>query len=305
METSPFPKTLILGGTGFIGQELQNIYKSENLDITFASSEDADILDSKSIKDKILESGAKVLVNLAAYTDVKGATLEKGDKNGVAWKLNVIGVENVAGICKETGVFFIHISTDNVFYGGTGPFREDDKPINDGEVDWYGYTKRMGEVGVEKYGGRYALIRIAYPFGGKDAGKDYILKLIENIKRDRPIFADQNFTPTYIPVFGSILKKTISTGPLGKFHVACRGVTTPYEIGKFLVERLKIENTLKRGSIADYEKLIGGKSPYNPKGGLLVADTEKRLEVNFPTWREAVEDFLRKDPSGTLPQESA
>ena len=154
----------------------------------------------------------------------------------------------------------------------------------------------MGEEEVEKVGGKFSIVRIAYPFGSINPDKDYILKLIKNVNLDRPIFADQNFTPTYIPTLSKALRKVITDKISGKFHVVCSEVTTPYKIAKFLAERLNLSPEVKKGSILEYEKTIGKKAPYNPSGGLNTEVTQKTLDLEFPSWEEAVGEFIDKIP---------
>ncbi|MEK7550210.1 MAG: sugar nucleotide-binding protein [Patescibacteria group bacterium] len=305
MTTLPYPKTLVLGGSGFIGSRLKELYVDLAQNLLFVSSNDVDILDFESLQNFIRQSGIDVVLNLAAYTDVKGSLAEIGNKDGLAWKLNVEGTSNVAKVCRQGGLYLSYISTDNVFYGGNGPFDEYDKLVNDGTVDWYGFTKRKAEEVVEKYCDKFSIVRIAYPFGSRDMNKDYVLKLIEGIKKDRPLFNDQKFSPTYISVLGDALKNIISNKLVGKFHVACREITTPFEIGTFLAKQIKIDNEVKPGSILDYEKLIGKKSPYNPNGGLKVKKTEELLDMEFPTWKEAVTDYISNNFKDSKPLESA
>ncbi|MCW5575105.1 MAG: SDR family oxidoreductase [Burkholderiales bacterium] len=58
-------------------------------------------------------------------------------------EINALFPHRMAALCAETGARFVHMSTDCVFSGKRGGYREDDAP--DAE-DLYGRSKRLGEV---------------------------------------------------------------------------------------------------------------------------------------------------------------
>ncbi len=59
--------------------------------------------------------------------------------------VNALFPHRVAAFCEATGARFVHISTDCVFAGTTGHYREDDAPD---ATDLYGRSKGLGEVGA-------------------------------------------------------------------------------------------------------------------------------------------------------------
>ena len=58
-------------------------------------------------------------------------------------EINALLPHRVAALCQAVGAHFIHISTDCVFSGRTGNYREDDVPD---PIDVYGHSKLLGEV---------------------------------------------------------------------------------------------------------------------------------------------------------------
>lgn len=59
--------------------------------------------------------------------------------------VNALFPHRVAALCEATGARFVHISTDCVFAGAKGHYREDDAPD---ATDLYGRSKGLGEVGA-------------------------------------------------------------------------------------------------------------------------------------------------------------
>jgi dTDP-4-dehydrorhamnose reductase len=59
-------------------------------------------------------------------------------------EINALLPHRLAALCREHGARLVHISTDCVFSGRGGNYREDDVPD---PVDLYGRSKLLGEVG--------------------------------------------------------------------------------------------------------------------------------------------------------------
>lgn len=79
-----------------------------------------------------------VILHAAAYTDVARA---EGPDRALCEAVNVTGTANVASL----GIPIIYVSTEYVFYGETGMYREEDTPA---PRNWYSETKCRGEAAV-------------------------------------------------------------------------------------------------------------------------------------------------------------
>src|SRR3989344_9283666 len=105
-----------------------------------------DITDTKSVDSFFANFNFEWVILFSAYTDVDGAENQRGKKNGIAWKINVDGVKNVAASTSKYSRKLIFISTSFVFDGTKGPYRESDKPGQNLDfVSWYGITKIEAE----------------------------------------------------------------------------------------------------------------------------------------------------------------
>ena len=60
----------------------------------------------------------------------------------LAWKVNVEGTKNIVEASKSAGSFLIYISTDYVFSGEKGCYKESDTPD---PINYYGLTKLEAE----------------------------------------------------------------------------------------------------------------------------------------------------------------
>ena len=85
-----------------------------------------DITDAAAVEKAITEAGVDGVVHCAAWTAVDAA--EDEDKQEIVRRVNVLGTENIAKVCKKLGIKMMYLSTDYVFDGqGTTPWEPDCK----------------------------------------------------------------------------------------------------------------------------------------------------------------------------------
>jgi len=149
-------KVLILGGTGMLGHKLYQILtpmfdvtgtiRGPHRDISkydFFQQErivpNVDAREISQVEKAIEETGPDLVINSI------GIVKQLEEKAGVLlniW-LNSLFPHQLYQICRAKGIRLIHVSTDCVFSGEKGNYREDDS--SDAE-DIYGKTKYLGEV---------------------------------------------------------------------------------------------------------------------------------------------------------------
>ena len=162
------------GLTGLIGTRLTELLHS-TYRFDFINLENGvNILDRQKVEQAISSSKAKVVLHMAAKTNVDGCELDKhrdleilGFKNKeekeeawqneqTAYAVNVFGTQNMIGACKKNNKKLIYISTDFVFDGTKKHYNEDDKP---NPLNWYAKTKYEGEKLVQDSGLEYLILR--------------------------------------------------------------------------------------------------------------------------------------------------
>lgn len=215
-------KILILGHKGMLGSDLVSTLGTSH-DVTGKDIEDFDISSAGDCRDIILESGADVVVNAAAYTDVDGC---ESDKQG-CFSVNAEGVKNVALACNDRGIKIVHFSTDYVFDGTKGsPYLEDDvcNPIN-----IYGESKMQGELYLKEVSDNFILLRTAWLYGKN--GKNFVRTILEkarNVKK-LEVVDDQTGSPTYTVDLAAAVRVLVEGNHTGVFHVTNRGKCSWYE----------------------------------------------------------------------------
>lgn len=282
-------KILTIGSSGLVGQIVSNLLENKyGYNLLTPSHNELDITNKKDIDDFVNNKDIDVVLLLAANTDVDG--MEK-DGGAVAKKVNIEGSKNVAAASKKYKKHLICFSTDFVFSGTErkkGPYKITDKreSVNSKLVGVYAKTKIAGEEAVEEVGGDNTIIRIAYPFGNSSTERDFAKKTLGILQKGYPLFADQKFSPTYIPDIAEAVDKVIKGKLTGIYHVVCSPVTTPYEFGKYLANKVGLKMDIKKGSLKEF---MVGKTPKPLFGGLVPSK-----ELVDRNWKDAVDEFAKK-----------
>jgi|KBSMisStandDraft_5_1062788.scaffolds.fasta_scaffold00419_8 dTDP-4-dehydrorhamnose reductase len=148
-----------------------------------------------------------------------------------SFETNYGGTSSILVCCEEAKAFLIYISTDFVFDGLSGPYKEEDEPS---PVNWYGKTKQMAEDIVMHAQTPWAIIRTVLVYGNSlDGTRSNIITWVkskleqgEKIK----VVNDQFRTPTYVEdlVKGIIL--VIRKKAHGIFHISGSDFLTPYQM---------------------------------------------------------------------------
>tara|TARA_B100000780_G_scaffold279090_1_gene255485 strand:- start:2972 stop:3676 length:705 start_codon:yes stop_codon:yes gene_type:complete len=136
-------KIIITGGTGRFGTILKK--KKTNHKLFFPDKKKLDIKNFNSIKRYILRTKADVLIHLAGLSrpmDIHDKDIKK------SIDLNIIGTANITKACEETNVKLVYFSTNYVYPGKTGNYKETDSLL---PVNSYAWSKLGGEASVHLY----------------------------------------------------------------------------------------------------------------------------------------------------------
>lgn len=136
-------KIVVTGGSGRFGNELKK-YKTKH-QIYFPKKKELNILKIKSLKQYLLQKKPKILIHLAGLSrpmEVHETSIEK------SIDLNIIGTANVTKVCKQLNIKLVYFSTNYVYPGKNGNYREIDPvlPVNN-----YAWSKLGGEASVHLY----------------------------------------------------------------------------------------------------------------------------------------------------------
>ena len=147
-------KILITGGDGQLGNCFSSMF-GEKHKLLRPPEQEFDITNINQVKTIIKKYNPEIIVNCAAITDVDGC-----ENNPILAKnINALAIKNLLDVFKG---FFIHISTDYVFDGKEGPYKEGDIP---NPINIYGKTKLFGEEIVKNHSKQWIILRTNVLFG--------------------------------------------------------------------------------------------------------------------------------------------
>lgn len=147
-----------------------------------------------------------------------------------AFLTNVSGTLHLMEAAKTHRSFFVFLSTDFVFSGEKGMYREDDErsPVN-----YYGETKMLAEDEVKKYSFGWSIVRTVLVYGKPFQSRDNILtRTVSALQKGETlkIFDDQVRTPTYVEDLAGAIVTIVEQRATGIYHISGEDVLTPYEM---------------------------------------------------------------------------
>jgi len=161
-----------------------------------------------------------------------------------AYLTNVTGTLYLLNAAKTYKSFFIFLSTDFVFSGEKGIYKEDDgrKAVN-----YYGVTKIIAEEEVEKYTWDWAIVRTVLVYGKPFLNRQNLLtNVAAALQRGERlnIFNDQVRTPTHVEDLAYGIFLILEKQKTGIYHISGKDVLTPYQMAVAVAEYLNLDATL-------------------------------------------------------------
>nr|WP_205609573.1 dTDP-4-dehydrorhamnose reductase [Clostridium sporogenes] len=245
-------KILITGAKGQLGSQIINILKAgktelgainnlyRDAEIIATGSKELDITNMNSVKRFIKNRLPNIVINCAAYTNVDDCE----DNYELAFKVNALGVRNLAIACEKIEAKLVHISTDYVFEGnGQVSYREYD--LNN-PVSVYGKTKLLGEQYVREFCSKYFIVRTSWLYG---YNRNNFVKTIIKAAKEKgrlQVVDDQRGNPTNVEDLVYHILKIILTEEYGIYHCTGKGECTWYDFACKIIEFSDIDCKIDR-----------------------------------------------------------
>lgn len=290
-------RVLVTGGTGLLGYHLLSHLVSRGHEVyaTFHRSQPPplegvewvpiDLEDPRGAETCLSRVKPEVVVHTAAYTDVDGCETNRA----LAHRVNYLATSWLAGAAASAGAFLVYVSTDYVFDGERGLYREDDIPA---PVNFYGLTKLLGEVAVASRLRESALIvRVSGLFGFSPTGKkNFGLIALESLARGSAVnaFSDQYLSPTYVPFLAQRLVRAVERGVSGVLHLAGERASR-VDFALMIAEAAGADKALVRPVPMGSAKLVARR----PRDSSLDTSKASSLGLAMPPLRECVEHFVK------------
>ena len=242
-------KLLITGASGLYGSKLAQMALSKNYEVYSSDIQELsvygnfvklDISGKAQVDEAFKTIKPDVVVHAATLTDVDKCELNKA----LAWKVNVEGTKNIVEAAKATGSFLIYISTDYIFGGETGRYKETDAP---NPINYYGITKLKAEE-IVKTQKEYFIARPSVMYGSTPAaGKvNFALWIIENLRKGEhvKIVTDQWNTPTLNTNLAEMTLEVIERKLTGIYHLCGATRVSRFKFAEQIADVFSLDKSL-------------------------------------------------------------
>jgi dTDP-4-dehydrorhamnose reductase len=164
--------------------------------------------------------------------------------------LNCEVAGTVARLCRDHGSKLVHISTDAVFDGSAGPYREDDAPL---PVSVYARTKLDGEKACLDVLPDALVARVNFFGPSGPPRRGLACFFLDSFSRGEAVngFVDVEFTPAYSRDLGELLIEAAEAGISGIRHFGGRDRLSKYDFGRLVAEVFGYDSTLVRKASVD------------------------------------------------------
>ncbi|MBR3968038.1 MAG: dTDP-4-dehydrorhamnose reductase [Clostridia bacterium] len=291
-------KIMITGCHGQLGNELQSILSSGKSEIGPAPQavigaqvlpvdiDSLDISDMTAVSDYVNENHPDIIINCAAMTNVDGCESDYE----TAFKVNALGVKNLAVCAQKTGAKLIHVSTDYVFAGnGTKPYCEWDK-VDPQSV--YGASKALGEKYALSFCERSFVVRTSWLYGY--VGKNFVKTVRRVIKVNGGIgvVCDQRGNPTNANDLAHHLLKLAVTEEYGIYHCTGEGECSWYDFAVKIAEYSGLGDTVTPCTTEEYNAKFNVPTKRPSYSSLRNLALECTVGNEMRDWEVALKEYI-------------
>lgn len=219
----------ITGAEGHVGSALSDMLDTKKYRLYLTDIEDCDITDLNEVMTFIRLNRPDVIINCASLTGVDECAANPDQ----AYRVNAIGVRNIALAAHEINAKVIQMSTDDVFdLESEAPYNEFDS-IHPKTV--YGKSKAAGENILTQLTNRFVIIRSSWIYG---IGRDFVNTVLTAAKRGGTLDVPNNryAAPTSASELAKIITYFIDHDEVGLYHVVCPSGCSRYEFARAILE---------------------------------------------------------------------
>ena len=240
-------KVLVTGSAGLVGRQVVKDLSNSHQVFScyneskpeYGDSVKMDLKNHEMISSVLTEKKPEIVIHLGAMTGVDLCEKERTS----ASEINTKATEIIAKECSKLNSFLVYVSTDYVFDGNLGMYKEDNVT---NPLGFYGESKLEGEKVVQNFSTNWCIARTSTPFGLHPTKKSFPMWVIENLQKQKQIdiLIDQFTSPTYIPNLSRMLIEISERRITGIIHAAGASKISRYQMASMISDKLNLDGTL-------------------------------------------------------------
>lgn len=289
-------KVLITGSNGLLGQKLISLLREDPNYVVIATArgtnrfpdyngylyKSMDVCNRDEVASVVEELKPDYIVHTAAMTNVDQCETDRDN----CWQLNVRSVEYLVEACRVNNVHFIHLSTDFIFDGKNGPYKEDDLAE---PVSFYGDSKLAAERTIMKSTIRWAILRTVLVYGivNDMSRSNIILWVKKSLEEGKQITVvnDQWRTPTLAEDLAMGCMLSMKNNARGIYNISGKDFLSPLEMAYKTADYFGLNKALiTPGDSSTFKQ----PAQRPPKTGFIIDKAQKDLGYNPHSFEEGI-----------------
>ncbi len=295
---------LITGCHGLLGQKLVENFSpeveaihgidlaSENMfaGVVNYTYHQHDLTDRSKTLALIREINPDIIISSAAMTQVDACEVEREH----CWKINVEAVGYLVEAARRAKSRVIHLSTDYVFDGNSGPYTELERPH---PISYYGKSKLASENIVLGGGINATVIRTMVLFGhGRKLKPSFVAWIVKRLREGKnlKIVTDQIGNVTLVDDLAASIERIVYLNKTGLYNVAGRELISRYEFAVKIAEAYELNHELIKPVLT---RMLNQAAPRPLQSGFLVDKAQDELGLRFCNVEEALRKYRKQEAS--------
>lgn len=248
-------RIVLTGSNGLLGQKIVNLLSNRAHVQLIATGrgpnrhpvregyiyESLDLTNAKAVEELFEKYNPTHFIHTAALTLVDKCEHERTQCDAV----NITAVERISALCVKYATHLTHISTDFVFDGENGPYKEADIPA---PVNYYGQSKLKAEQAVQRSGANAAILRTMLLYGVTPAmsRSNIVLWVKKSLEAKKPITVvdDQQRCPTLVEDLATASVASCMQEARGIYHISGAEMMSIIELAKKVADFWKLDKSL-------------------------------------------------------------
>ena len=271
----------ITGAEGHVGTALTQILDCREYRLLTTDIKEVDITDLEQVKHYVRVYRPDVIINCAGLTDVAYCETHMDE----AYKVNALGVRNIALAASDVHARVIQISTDDVFD------MQSHRPYNEFDATHprtiYGKSKEAGEKVLSQLCKEFTIIRSSWIYG---IGRDFVDEVLRAVGNKKVLEVPDNSyaVPTSSKELAKMICHFIDHEEYGIYHAVCKGSCSRYEFAQAILEYA--------GKTGEIElKAITSADNFRPEYSVLDNMMLRLSGIEEPAeWRTALREYLEE-----------
>jgi len=248
-------RILVTGSNGLLGQKItERVLAQSDFELTATAKgpnrypvtsgytyAEMNILDPENVRQVLKQYRPDAIIHTAAMTNVDTCEEERA----LAYALNVEAVRTLVNLCESLQIQLVHLSTDFIFDGASGPYKEE---AESNPLSYYGQTKVEAERLLQHSTAHWVILRTILVYGiVSDMSRSNIVLWAKGaLEKGQPlnIVNDQWRMPTLAEDLAEICLLAVEKSAQGIYNASGKDMMSVSELVARVADYFKLDKSL-------------------------------------------------------------